>query len=75
MGRKIVHALRGVGAIFALLAVWAALPAIAGAATITVTTASDVSATQCTLRNAITFTPLGGDLNSRSKAVNLIKRP
>jgi hypothetical protein len=30
-----------------------ALPALAGAATITVTTADDVSASQCTLRDAI----------------------
>jgi CSLREA domain-containing protein len=42
-----------VGAIFALLAVLAAFPAIAGAATITVTTASDVPNGQCTLRDAI----------------------
>jgi hypothetical protein len=53
MGGKIVHALRGVGAISALLAVLAAVPAVAGAATITVTTANDVSASQCTLRDAI----------------------
>jgi hypothetical protein len=47
MGRRVL----AIGAVAAALA---ALPATAGAAAITVTTASDVSAVECTLRNAIT---------------------
>jgi hypothetical protein len=47
MGRRIL----AIGVVAALLA---AMPAAAAGATITVTTASDVSASECTLRDAIT---------------------